>query len=254
MAADPSSPGQLDALVRRVDEDRWLASRFAAPPERARLVVLYAINHEIAHAAEAAREPGLGAIRLQWWRDGLGEIAAGSPVRAHPALTALKAIAPRFAAKLEPLADARLADLEAAPFAAWNELEHYVDRTGGLLLELALEACGVAAETAPQHAFARLAGRAWGFTGLMRAAGHWRLRGRTLLPPGAHMEDLRLRAADAYAAARSRAGVFGAQAFPAFGYVALAKGYQRALAAGRSDRPLLARQARLVWASARGRL
>jgi hypothetical protein len=36
--------------------------------------------------------------------------------------------------------------------------------------------------------------------------------------------------------------------------VALAKGYQRALAVGRSDRPLLARQARLVWASARGRL
>ena len=64
----------LDDLVRRVDEDRWLASRFAPADVRARLIALYAVNYEIARTAEVVREPGVGDIRLAWWRDALAEI------------------------------------------------------------------------------------------------------------------------------------------------------------------------------------
>ncbi|MEM0986964.1 MAG: squalene/phytoene synthase family protein [Pseudomonadota bacterium] len=65
-------PGrQLDELVARVDEDRWLSSRYARPADRAALIALYGLNYELARIRLAVREPGLGAIRFQWWRDGL---------------------------------------------------------------------------------------------------------------------------------------------------------------------------------------
>jgi hypothetical protein len=37
----------LDTLVRRVEEDRWLAARFAPPLVRERLIAIYAVNYEI---------------------------------------------------------------------------------------------------------------------------------------------------------------------------------------------------------------
>jgi len=243
----------LSALIRRVDEDRWLASRFAPDAVRARLIALYAFNHAVALAGEAAREPALGAIRLQWWRDGLEEIAQGAAPRFHPALAALHQTTPESAAPLQGLVDARAADLAAAPFAAWEDMETYLDATAGLVMGLALDACGIARDAA-QRAFVRDAGRAWGFTGLLRAAGHWRARGRSLLPQGAGAQDLHARARAAYAAAKPRARALKAAAFPAFGYMALTPSYLRALAQGRIDTPLLWRQARLIAASARGRI
>ena len=33
------------------------------------LFALYAFNHEVARVAETVREPMLGAIRLEWWRE-----------------------------------------------------------------------------------------------------------------------------------------------------------------------------------------
>ncbi|HRP11998.1 MAG TPA: squalene/phytoene synthase family protein, partial [Terricaulis sp.] len=150
--------------------------------------------------------------------------------------------------------DARQADLEPAPFATWEDMERYVDKTAGALMRLAVEACGAEASSAAHCAFVRDAARAWGFTGLARASGHWHLRGRTLLPPGARLEDLLARARASYDAARPLARAFPAAAFPAFGYVALVPGYLRALAQGRIDTPLLGRKALLIGASASGRI
>ena len=46
---DESSSEDFDALVRRVDPDRWLATRFVADPvARADLLTLYAFDHELA--------------------------------------------------------------------------------------------------------------------------------------------------------------------------------------------------------------
>jgi len=47
----------LDALIRRVDPDRWLSSRFVGDPAaRADLVALYALDHELARSPTAHRE------------------------------------------------------------------------------------------------------------------------------------------------------------------------------------------------------
>lgn len=85
----PDQWKKLDDLVRRVDEDRWLSSRYADAQGRARLVALYAFVYELARVRVTVREPGLGLIRFQWWREALGEVTDGSRIRAHETLHAL---------------------------------------------------------------------------------------------------------------------------------------------------------------------
>jgi phytoene synthase len=56
-------------IVRRCDPDRYFCTLCAPPGARQALMTLYAFNHELARAAEVAREPALALIRLQWWRE-----------------------------------------------------------------------------------------------------------------------------------------------------------------------------------------
>lgn len=255
MPADPQRPmtdAELDALVRRVDEDRWLASRFASAPVRERLIALYAVNFEIARTAEAVREPALGAIRLQWWRESLAEIAAGGSARTHPALAAY-ARAHRdggFSLALwEELITARQADLEPAPFDAVAALDDYLGATAGNLMRLAIGACGAdaAADAADRLVFR--AGWIWGCTGLLRAEAHWAARGRSFLPQqGPSRDELRARVARAIRDMRAMAPL-DARIFPAIGYVRLAGGYLRA-----ARQPLIVRQLKLIAAAATGRV
>jgi phytoene synthase len=243
----------LHSLVRRVDEDRWLASRFAPADARARLIALYAVNYEIARTAEVVREAALGDIRLEWWRSALMEMETGAPARDHPALRALAGAYPAAATRLSAVAEARRADFDAQPFAGWSDLERYVDATAGELTRLAIEAC---APTPPERALelGKLAARAWAYTGLLRAAPLWHARGRSALPrEGGDRDGLTERAGAALAAAR-RLGAAPGGVFPAIGYAALVPAYLRALRRGQAEPPLFARQLRLIAAAATGRL
>jgi phytoene synthase len=238
----------LSALVRRVDEDRWLAARFAPRAVRERLMAVYAVNYEIAKTAEAVREPQMGAIRLVWWRDAISEIAEGKAGPAHPAAEALKRASPLPLAHFQTIIDARGRDLDAEPFASWLELETYVDATAGAVLRLALAACGYAPGT---DDFVVPAGRAWGFAGLLRACEVWAGRGRSPIPADAGEEglvDLAERGRRAYAEARHGAGGLRADLFPAYGYLALIPSYLQ----GARTPALLARQFTLLKASVTG--
>src|SRR4029078_1774993 len=120
----------LDAEVRRVDEDRWLASRFAPGNARARLIAVYALNNEIARTADVVTQAQIGDIRLQWWREALAEIFEGAPVRAHPVLAAIARAhrqTPLRQQPLEALIDARGRDLDPAPFATFADIDAYLD-------------------------------------------------------------------------------------------------------------------------------
>jgi phytoene synthase len=253
MAPNPQSPTpELDALVRRVDEDRWLASRFAPPDARARLIALYAANYEIARTAEVVREPALGEIRLQWWRDALEEAANRAPPREHPALQEIVRRFPEAAPQLRAIAQARRADLEPAPFQTWADIERYLDATAGALMRLAVEACAPEANAAARP-FVAAAAQAWGLVGLVRASSFWQARGRTILPredgtPGAMLA----RAEAACAAVRAMPAPPSAT-FPALGYAALLPGYLRALRRQRREPALIVRQLRLIAAAATGR-
>ncbi len=69
--------------ARRRSRPRLFFQRsFAPAAARPPLFALYAFNHEVARIAETVREPMLGAIRLEWWRETV-EQAAGEAPRNH---------------------------------------------------------------------------------------------------------------------------------------------------------------------------
>jgi hypothetical protein len=80
---------QIDKRVRRVDEDRWISSRFAPAPQRRALVALYALAYELVRVQEVVTEETLGLIRFQWWREAITEIESGAPPRGHDVCLAL---------------------------------------------------------------------------------------------------------------------------------------------------------------------
>ncbi len=73
----------LDGLLRRVDEDRWLSSRYAPRRARRDLTALYLFNHELGRVRTAVTDNTLGAIRFQYWREVVEEIESGGAVRRH---------------------------------------------------------------------------------------------------------------------------------------------------------------------------
>ncbi len=245
----------LDDLVRRVDEDRWLASRFATGAQRARLIPLYATYHEIARSTEVS-EPGLGAIRLAWWREAIAEIVLGGSTRPHPALQTLRTNVTGAGVyqALQVIVQARGADLEREPFSNWADIESYLDNTAGVLMEKAIALCGHSLSSEDQQCFARDVSRAWGLAGLLRAQPFWEARGRALFPPGADAVQMLERARAYYEGCRGLATSLHSSAFPAFGYVATLPGYFRALAQGKRETPQLGRKAIMIGASATGRV
>lgn len=88
-ALDEKQWRAIDDRVKRVDEDRWISSRYAPDASRRALIALYALAYELARVRLAVSEETLGNIRFQWWRDALEEIEAGKPSRAHDVCLAI---------------------------------------------------------------------------------------------------------------------------------------------------------------------
>ena len=91
--SDTSNPGNLasapiasaqefDARLKRTDENRWLATRYAPPGSRELLVAIYLLHQELSRALHA-KEAMLGKIRIQWWRETLEQIAGKGALRRH---------------------------------------------------------------------------------------------------------------------------------------------------------------------------
>jgi phytoene synthase len=178
-----AAPSWCADEVRRLDHDRYLTVLFAPKASRPALFGLYALNLEIARTREAVTEPMLGRIRLQWWRDRLGELHDGASAREHPVLQALAEpvradLLPRAA--LAGMIDAREADLDDDPPADLAALEAYAVETAGTLAALAVRLTGAAGEGA--LAAAREVGTAWALIGLMRAVAFHAQARRLFLP------------------------------------------------------------------------
>jgi phytoene synthase len=212
----------LDGEVRRVDPDRWLASRFIADPaRRAGVVALWAFDHELARAGAVTSNPLTAEIRLVWWREALDEIFEGRPVRRHPTAEALAAVVgacglPR--APFEAMIEARIAVLEtpvtdAAAALAWARAAQ------GGLARLAAESLGAG----DRAGLAEPAGAVWGLHLLGRSEA----------------------VGEALAEARACARLLPPAAFPAALPATLARAPQ---ASG------LEKRARLTWAAMTGRI
>jgi phytoene synthase len=169
--------------VRKGDPDRFLTALFAPPGPRECLFALYAFNLEVARIPELVREPMMGQIRLQWWRDRLDEIYGGSPregAETPQALAAAIAAGDLPRAAFESLLDAREQDLDPTPPLTLLAFEAYAEATAGELAALAARCLG-AADAASLTA-ARHVGTAWAMIGHLRSLGHNAKAGRMTLP------------------------------------------------------------------------
>jgi len=212
--------GDLDTSVRRVDPDRWLASRFIADPAaRSDVIALLAYDHELARADVVASNSLVAEIRLTWWREALDEVFDGGKVRRHPVAQALAGVVARHGldrAPLEAMIDARI-DILDRPSLDFDAALRWADAAPGSAAALTariLDPAATAEAAVPS-------GRAWG----LRALGH---------PFG-----------EALGEASRAARALSPAAFPAVAHAALLR--------ARSPSPLEARL-RLIWAVARGRI
>jgi phytoene synthase len=177
------SDSALAATLRRHDRDRYQTALFAPVRRRPALFALYAFNYEVARIREYVREPMLGLIRLQWWRDALDEIYAGKQPRRHEVATPLAtAITAHHLSKAHftTLLDTRARDMEDAPPESLAALEEYVAGTSGVLNLLALEVLGIGDARAADAA--RAAGIAYALAGLLAAVPFHAQRRRLFLP------------------------------------------------------------------------
>ena len=217
----------LDALIRRVDPDRWLSSRFIADAAaREDVIAIYAYDYELARAPQVVSNPMLGEIRLTWWREALDEIFEGKAVRRHPAAQALALAVRRRGLAREPLEamiDARYRELDATPM------------TEGEVLDWARDTAGIAAQLAAQILDPTTESQ------LALAGGSaWALGKRLAVAPELRSTFLRV-----IHAARSASHALSVAAFPAVAHAALA---------GRPTSVDFARRLRLTIAVARGRI
>jgi len=133
-------------LVRSADRDRFLGALFAPEPARTDLLALLAFNHELARTRSVTREPMLARIRLEWWREAVGEAAGAGKPRAQPVVESLSETVRRH--RLPPQ------DLIAVIDAREEEIEGALDvlRAGHALADLELAVLGVGDEASRRAA------------------------------------------------------------------------------------------------------
>lgn len=166
---------ECEATVRHFDPDRYFASLFAPASRRPLLFALYAFNHEIARAAEVAREPLMAEIRLQWWREAVEAASRGQPP-AHPAAIGLAEIFARASLPLdwfEKLVHAHAR--EPDPFAERFALESFADATSAAVMRIA---AWLLAPESESPGLAREAGIAYGLARTLRTLPFFAARGK----------------------------------------------------------------------------
>jgi len=190
-AIDPGDPGDpggpADAVVasaRAGEPDRYLAALLAPTPARAGLLALAALSGELARVPLAVtREPAMGDIRLQWWRDALADGAPATRT-GHPVADAVRDAIARHAlprALIDGLIDVREFDLSGAPMPDDATLASYLWKSEGAAFALAARVTGVAPGAGLQ-AVATAAGEAYGLVRLLLGLPQALSRGRLQLP------------------------------------------------------------------------
>lgn len=169
--------------LRQGDRDRYLATLLAPALCRPALIVLHAFKLEIEKTHAVVSEPMLGQIRLQWWRESLDGIYAGTP-RRHAVVTPLATIIEGYGLARGPfdrIVDAHERDLDPAPFADIAALEAYCADADGALFELAQQSLGGGNDLAA-GALSRSAGIGSGIAGLLRRMAFNRRSGPLPIP------------------------------------------------------------------------
>ena len=166
--------------VRTYDYHRYFAATFAPADVRRGLFALYAFNLEIASIRERVSETLLGQMRLQWWRDTIAEIYAGT-IRNHAVVSEIAWAIDAFELPrqvFEKMIYGRMFDLEDEPPEDSGALAVYASATSGQLAAMAAYICGQSDFAADADTI----GTTWGLTGLLRALPYQAAQRRVYLP------------------------------------------------------------------------
>lgn len=181
--AEARDSAYLAGLVKELDRPRYYATLFAPEHLRPDLLALFAFAAEIERIPDLVRDPTLGEIRLQFWRDRLEAIGGAEADGSAPVLSALVGVIARHALPVAPLlvlVDARRADLYSDPPATLADAEGLLGETQSSLFQLAAI---IAGSDGPESAeTAGHAGVAYGLARRLAGLAHEQARRRTILP------------------------------------------------------------------------
>jgi phytoene synthase len=183
--ADPIHPELIEA-ARLGEPDRYVAALLAPAAARPGLIALAAFCAELRRIPRLVREPMMGEMRLQWWRDVLAAAPSTGPI-GHPLADALTATVADYRLPvpiLTAMTEGRAFDLYRDPMPDRATLEAYLGKLDGAHAELALRilADGSGAADAGSLAVANSAGRIYGLSRLLYDLPDWLGRGHTPLP------------------------------------------------------------------------
>ncbi|SNS74319.1 squalene/phytoene synthase family protein [Tropicimonas sediminicola] len=208
----------LDAcavIVARGDPDRFLATMAAPVAARELLLPLYAFNVEVARLPWVSPEPMICEMRLQWWRDLLTRIAAGTVPDTHEIAAPLAGVIGHngaVAEVLDRLIVARQWDIYRDPFEDDAALHAYIDATAAGLTWAAANVLGAPEASEPAI---RDAGWAAGLANYLRAVPELETHGRRPLVDGRPAAVSALAQAGLDRLARARKATIPAEAYPA---------------------------------------
>jgi phytoene synthase len=179
-ASHAATDDAVVASARSGEPDRYLAALLAPPAARPHLLALAAFSSELARVPSfVTREPAMGQIRLQWWRDALA--AADADARTgNPIADAMRAATHRFdlpASLLLDVIDAREVDLAGQALPDDAALATHLWKSEGALFALA---AGILRRDpgADVQAAAAACGQAYGLARLLLGLPHALAHGR----------------------------------------------------------------------------
>ncbi len=131
----------------------YYALLFAPARARDGLTALAAYRSEVLEVPREVSDPGVGAVKLNWWQEELERLGAGEP--RHPVTQTLRpflAEGPDAVTALAEVIEAARMDLEYGHYPTLRELTLYCHRAGGAVADLAWRMTGASGQDAAPFA------------------------------------------------------------------------------------------------------
>jgi phytoene synthase len=159
----------------------YYAFMFLPHTRRAAITAFYAFCREVDDVVDEVGDPGVAAVKLNWWRQEVSRAFAGTP--SHPVTQALMPLASAHGideSHLQAVIEGCQMDLEQTRYLDFATLRRYCHLVAGVVGEVAASIFGRTSEQT--IAYAHTLGRALQLTNIIRDVGDDARRGRIYLP------------------------------------------------------------------------